>query len=275
MTSPAWRAAPAAASADVSATHQTFIRGSAPIPPDTPGACSRRSIETRSGELVMFTKIRSLALAAVACVSFGPVMADPIEGGLSLRPEAVPWARFQGRLSLATSTSGLLHGDLAAAAEPSPLRGMSLMGDYYLTGSLLGERQSGGLRATSALLIGPRWQTLGAGSLGLPNSGRGLVVERRLPTPTAGRRPQRRAALPRHRLHRAVHSRRLGLQCRSGRCAHLGFHGAFRPRLRRPEPRRRGARHALVADAAARRLVFVLSRKGLLAAHGLRPVFAV
>lgn len=129
----------------------------------------------------MYKSICSITLVALAAVLPGGALADSAQGGLSLRPE-----RLQGRLSLATSTSALLRADLATpAGEPISLRGLSLMGDYYLTGALFGgERRSGGLRATSALLIGPRWQTLGAGSLGLPSSGRGLVVERRLASAT-------------------------------------------------------------------------------------------
>lgn len=127
----------------------------------------------------MRTSLVALAIAAAVAAPFG-ALAQPGEG-LSVKPESVPWARFQGRMSLATSTDGLLRHDLGRASEAPALRGMSLMGDYYLTGALLGDRHSGGLRATSALLIGPRWQTLGAGSLGLPGGGRGLIVERRLP----------------------------------------------------------------------------------------------
>jgi hypothetical protein len=40
------------------------------------------------------------------------------------------------------------------------------LGDYYLTGSWLGQRSSGGLRATSGLLMGPMSLTLSGASLG-------------------------------------------------------------------------------------------------------------
>jgi hypothetical protein len=133
---------------------------------------------------MMFVSPRLIALAALAASLMPSVAAEPIEGGLSLRPDSVPWTRFQGRLSFTTAPSAV-PGDMAAGPDAIALRGLSLMGDYYLTGSLLGQRQSGGLRATSALLIGPRGQTLGAGSLGFPNGGRGLSVERRLATPAA------------------------------------------------------------------------------------------
>ena len=128
----------------------------------------------------MRTSICSAILATLAALP--PVaLAEGSQGGLSMNPE-----RVQGRVSLATSSAGLLRGDSTGlAGAPPSLRGLSLMGDYYLTGSLFGgARQSGGLRATSALLIGPRWQTLGAGSLGLPSVRRGLVVERRMPSGT-------------------------------------------------------------------------------------------
>ncbi len=140
----------------------------------------------------MRTTLVALALAA-AVAAPSTATAAPGEG-LSVRPESVPWARFQGRFSLSTSTDSLLRQDLGRTSEAPALRGMSLMGDYYLTGSLLGDQHAGGLRATSALLIGPRWQTLGAGSLGLPNGGRGLIVERRMPS--AGVDSEASGALP-------------------------------------------------------------------------------
>lgn len=116
-------------------------------------------------------------LAALAAA--GPAAAQPGEG-LSLRPESVPWPRWQGRLTLSVTSPALPALDPALAGEPTALRGLSLMGDYYLSRPLLGEGQVGGLRATSALLIGPRQQALGAGSLGLPAGGEGLSVDRRL-----------------------------------------------------------------------------------------------
>lgn len=125
----------------------------------------------------MRSTVGSLSLIALV-VAAAPAFAQQPGEGLSLRPGAEPWPRWQGRLSLSTATPAT---DAMRAAEPSPLRGVSVMGDYYLTGSLFGDRQAGGLRATSALLIGPRGQTLGAGSLGRPGgAGQGLVVDRRL-----------------------------------------------------------------------------------------------
>lgn len=110
------------------------------------------------------------ALAALAVGSF----AQPGDG---LSPRTDAWPKLQGRLSLSTGSSAL-PVDPIGGSDPVWLRGVSVMGDYYLTESLLGESRSGGLRATSALLIGRRSQALGAGVLGLPGSG--LRVERRL-----------------------------------------------------------------------------------------------
>jgi hypothetical protein len=48
-------------------------------------------------------------------------------------------------------------------ADPG-LSGLTLMGDYYLTGSLLGAKRAGGFRATSGVVVGPR--SLTAANLG-------------------------------------------------------------------------------------------------------------
>jgi hypothetical protein len=65
--------------------------------------------------------------------------------GITATAEQGHWARWQGRLSFGTETPGL--------------NTVSLMGDYYFTGSLMGSRRSGGFRATSGLLVGPRSQS--------------------------------------------------------------------------------------------------------------------
>ena len=67
--------------------------------------------------------------------------------GLTASSEQLQWARWQGRM--------------AFGAEPAGLRlnTVSLMGDYYFTGSLAGSRRAGGFRATSGLMVGPRSQS--------------------------------------------------------------------------------------------------------------------
>ena len=67
--------------------------------------------------------------------------------GITASTEQLPWARWQGRM--------------AFGAEPAGLRlnTISLMGDYYFTGSLASSRRAGGFRATSGLMVGPRTQS--------------------------------------------------------------------------------------------------------------------
>ncbi|MEP7057828.1 MAG: hypothetical protein ABI809_08665 [Caldimonas sp.] len=80
------------------------------------------------------------------------------DGGTGLRidPDDLQWPRWQGRLSLTASAAA---GRAAAADRSSQgLGSLSLMSDYYLTGSLLGPKRAGGFRATSGVLIGPRSQ---------------------------------------------------------------------------------------------------------------------
>ena len=79
--------------------------------------------------------------------------------GITPSAEQLQWARWQGRVSLGTEPAGL------------KLNTVSLMGDYYFTGSLLGSRRAGGFRATSGLLLGPRTQSwLGQPGLSAGNS---------------------------------------------------------------------------------------------------------
>lgn len=99
--------------------------------------------------------------------------ADGLSPKLSLNQ--ADWPRLQGRLQLNT-----VDGDAASPYGDRRFSGprllsASLLGDYYLTGSLLGSRTSGGLRATSGLLVGPTSLTLGAGALSSPS---GLSVSR-------------------------------------------------------------------------------------------------
>ncbi len=67
--------------------------------------------------------------------------------GITPSAEQLQWARWQGRMSVGAEPTGL------------KLNTVSLMGDYYFTGSLLGSRRAGGFRATSGLLLGPRTQS--------------------------------------------------------------------------------------------------------------------
>ncbi len=80
-------------------------------------------------------------------------------GGLTVNADEFQWPRWQGRLSVGmASTSNRTY---ETSASPT-LGSLSLMGDYYLTGSLLGPKRAGGFRATSGVVIGPRAQAWGA-----------------------------------------------------------------------------------------------------------------
>jgi len=80
---------------------------------------------------------------------------------LTLNPDQLPWARWQGRLSLGSVSPawhpGFENGKVASA---------TLMGDYYFGRSLVGPGSAGGFRATSGLLFGPR-SSLAIGQPGL------------------------------------------------------------------------------------------------------------
>ncbi len=100
--------------------------------------------------------------------------------GLGLTPNAdtLTWARWQGRISLGTTTP-VWRSALASYETPGlKPSSLAMMGDYYFTKSMLGSASVGGFRATGGVVIGPRaslWAT--ASTLA---SGGGLSVERRL-----------------------------------------------------------------------------------------------
>jgi hypothetical protein len=90
---------------------------------------------------------------AIALITVPAFAAD----GDSPTPSAdqVSWARWQGRLSLGTSTPAWRLG---VEGNPYKLSNASLMGDYYFGHSLAGDAPGrlGGFRATSGLIIGQR-----------------------------------------------------------------------------------------------------------------------
>lgn len=81
--------------------------------------------------------------------------------GLKARPEDSLWARWQGRLSLATAAP-IWRASLSES-EPAGIRvqGVTLAGDYFFSGERTGLV---GLRATTALIVGPRAQATSAPS---------------------------------------------------------------------------------------------------------------
>ncbi len=99
-------------------------------------------------------------LAAVIGFIAGPAMALDGES-LTLNPDQLPWARWQGRLSLGTAAPVWRPG-----IESTKLGSASLMGDYYFGRSLVGPGSAGGFRATSGLIFGPR-SSLTTGQPGL------------------------------------------------------------------------------------------------------------
>jgi hypothetical protein len=98
--------------------------------------------------------------AAIGVIVACPALALDGES-LSLNPDQLPWARWQGRLSLGTASPAWRPG-----AESNKVSSASLMGDYYFGRSLVGPGSTGGFRATSGLIFGPR-SSLNTGQPGL------------------------------------------------------------------------------------------------------------
>jgi opacity protein-like surface antigen len=91
-------------------------------------------------------------LAVMAALAVLASLAHAADGDrLTLNPDQLPWARWQGRLSLGTTTDAWRPG-----LEGTRLSSASLMGDYYFGRSLVGPGSAGGFRATSGLIFGPR-----------------------------------------------------------------------------------------------------------------------
>ncbi len=85
--------------------------------------------------------------------------------GLRLNPDEGLQLRWQARLQLSTE----------AANAGSRLLSANLLGDYYLTRSLLGEHTRGGLRATGGLMLGSATLAQSSGGLALGNSSLALL----------------------------------------------------------------------------------------------------
>ncbi len=110
----------------------------------------------------------------------GSGLAVTASGSLNAGAEQTPWSTVQGRVSLAdTSITGrhrLGDGGGGFNVDPSAgIDGFSVMGDYYFAHPFAA---SGGFRATSGLLVGPRSQAL---SIAQPNLAAGgfFSVDRR------------------------------------------------------------------------------------------------
>ena len=99
-------------------------------------------------------------------------------------PERAPWSKWQGRLTLGKTGSGL-RTEPANAADSTTARwsGLSAMGDYYFTRAIGGASNSGGFRATSGLVVGARNQLFSG--LVPSTSGGVFNVDRRVFGPSA------------------------------------------------------------------------------------------
>lgn len=105
------------------------------------------------------TRLRQAAmLGATALLLAGLWQARPAQAeGLKLRAEELPEQRWQARIQLSSL-------DRASGAR---LLSANLLGDYYLTGSWLGEQTRGGLRATGGLMLGAPSLAQSSGGLAL------------------------------------------------------------------------------------------------------------
>jgi hypothetical protein len=100
--------------------------------------------------------MRSLRLILVLCAVF--TLTDRVAAGgegLKARADESPWARWQGRLTLATAApnwkASLSEGETAGIR----VSGVTLSGSYFFAAD---RAVPDGLRATTALIIGPRAQ---------------------------------------------------------------------------------------------------------------------
>ncbi|HWI11397.1 MAG TPA: hypothetical protein VNU48_08730 [Burkholderiaceae bacterium] len=123
-------------------------------------------------------------LAVVLTFPSVPALAADGDGAMPGSGQ-LPWARWQGRLSLGTTSSPWRPG--ADTAAPT-LSSASLMGDYYFSRWLTGPQGLGGFRATSGLIFGQR-SMLSTGQPGFATGGAFSIGSRstaRAPAPYPG-----------------------------------------------------------------------------------------
>ncbi len=104
--------------------------------------------------------------------------------GVGNSADKTPWARWQGRLSLGSTSIGnsapnWRPGASAFDSSTLKLNSFSLMGDYYFSRASLGANNAGGFRATSGIVVGPRTSSLWAAAPSLAAGGL-VSVDRRL-----------------------------------------------------------------------------------------------
>jgi hypothetical protein len=100
--------------------------------------------------------------------------------GMTADADRLPWARFQARLSLASTQPSNWRNDFSAVDNGGlKLSAISVMGDMYFGAAPAGDgAQAGGFRATSGLVSGARGALWGAQTVA-PSSGL-FSVDRRL-----------------------------------------------------------------------------------------------
>jgi hypothetical protein len=105
---------------------------------------------------------RAMLLAALALTA---ATASQAQSGLQLPPFETHSLRWQARVQLSS---------LDERSSGRSVLSANLLGDYYLTGSLLGTNTQGGLRTTGGLLVGPAALSQSSAGLALRNPGLGL-----------------------------------------------------------------------------------------------------
>ena len=88
--------------------------------------------------------------------------------GLTLAAENAYWPRWQGRLALGAPLGQAPASSTGLSGTGTSPANLSLLGDYYLTGSWLGPKRAGGFRATSGIIVGARSPFLVPPSLSTP-----------------------------------------------------------------------------------------------------------
>ena len=162
-----------------------------------------------------------LARAVACCWHSGRALRRAADGGVGWRPAPTrcPGHAWQGRLSLQRSTPAWLHQTCRRRQRAGKLSAAEPDGRLLLHRLALGARPVGRLPRHQRRCCSARARSRSAPASSAADRRRGfgtstaLGCRRRLrPTP----RPAARAAVPRHRLHRPVAARRLGLQRRPG-----------------------------------------------------------
>jgi len=120
-------------------------------------------------------KLRFPIGLAIALIGHSIVVHANEGNGLTVKGDEFQWPRWQGRLSMSSASPAWTR---TFGPTTPGLSGLTLMGDYYLTDSLLGPKRAGGFRATSGVVVGPR--SVAAANLGAGSSGSGFNVDRRI-----------------------------------------------------------------------------------------------